>query len=79
MSVYSVDHNDDRISDPAYKGYNIDQSGEVTEYYDHRDEDPAPSSYTPSSFHQPLVPANGHTSASSKSQPPIKVVKQNAG
>ena len=64
MSVHSIDHIDDEISDRAYKGYHIDNEGEVTEFYDHRDEDTAASSQATSAFYPPQVPpppSNGYS------------------
>lgn len=52
MSLHSLDH-DSVLTDQGYKGYHIDKAGEVTEFYDHRDEEPAPSSIV--TARQPLV------------------------
>jgi len=50
MSVHSLNNLDN-----SYKGYEIDNKGEVTEIYDHRD-----TSLAPSSVHVPLVESRMH-------------------
>ena len=60
MSLHSIDHIDDNVSDRAYKGYHIDEAGEVTEFYDHRDEEPSVANIPPSSYQPPPTQTNGY-------------------
>ena len=81
MSVYSIDHNDDEVSDKGYKGYHIDKQGEVTEFYDHRNEEGAPSSCREVSHHQPLIASNGYKTPAIHSErtAPVVRVRNDAG
>ena len=81
MSVHSIDHTDDEISDHAYKGYHIDQTGEVTEFYDHRNDEPSASSQPPSSYRPPVAPSNGYTNSvpTERSVHPMKRRRKDAG
>ena len=78
MSVSSL-----RSNDAAYKGYEINTAGEVTEIYDHRDEANsfvAPSSYAASS-HRPLIKSHHTKPPNSRQRTQVKTVKprRNAG
>jgi len=69
MSIHSLDHSSVAAGN-GYKGYHIDDKGEVTEFYDHRSEETAPSSVA--SARQPLVNGTGYTS---EDRPPRRRVK----
>jgi len=79
MSVSSL-----RTNDAAYKGYEINTAGEVTEIYDHRDEDASDSFVGTSSYaassHRPLVQQTHHNNhmnnrQRAKKPPKVKTVK----
>ena len=81
MSVHSVDHTDDEVSDRAYKGYHIDQTGEVTEFYDHRSKEPNIPSQPPSSYRPPPSGSNGYHgyAPTERTVHPIRKKRKDAG
>nr|CAB3250603.1 neuronal membrane glycoprotein M6-a [Phallusia mammillata] len=74
MSIHSLDH-DSVLTDRGYKGYHIDKTGEVTEFYDHRSEEPPPSSIV--TARQPLV--NGSSAVKSAAPAKRRVRYRDAG